>query len=53
MPYKKEYNRQTIKEGGTRTPKTVMGNKGQNTSVPFDPKLHNKSQATKTTKFPK
>lgn len=51
-PYKENYNSKTVKKGGSRTPAKVMGSQGNATSVPLSP-MHNKSKATKHTKFPK
>lgn len=48
MPYKQSYSGKTVKKGGSRTPKNVMG--GQGKSVKVAPS--HKAKKTKRSKFP-
>ena len=49
MPYKSEYNRQTVGKGASRTPKNVMGGQGKSVSVK---PMHHKTKKTSKTLFP-
>lgn len=48
MPYKKSYSGKTMKTGGSRTPKSVMGGQGKSAHIKGE---HYMGKKTKSMKF--